>query len=181
MEIILRAYEIPADLMEFFEPINPQEKADVFTIATQPFPGSHFATWPPDLVRPMVRAGTSERGCCPACGAPWVREVEKSGSDWEARKAQGEAIRHGLAGAAACQSGGYTGQATTTLGWSPSCACPPHTPIPCTVLDPFAGAGTTALVAHQERRGSVGIELNPDYLALAAARLAPYFTQLTLL
>ncbi len=40
---------------------------------------SHFATFPPALVEPMVRAGTSERGVCPECGAGWVRVVEPTG------------------------------------------------------------------------------------------------------
>lgn len=40
-----------------------------------------------------------------------------------------------------------------------------------TVLDPFMGSGTTALVARRLGRKSVGIELNPEYAALAAKRL----------
>ncbi len=40
-----------------------------------------------------------------------------------------------------------------------------------TVLDPFMGSGTTALVARKHGRKSVGIELNPEYAALAARRL----------
>ena len=40
-----------------------------------------------------------------------------------------------------------------------------------TVLDPFGGSGTTALVARQLGRRSVLIELNPDYARLAAKRL----------
>ena len=40
------------------------------------------------------------------------------------------------------------------------------------VLDPFMGSGTTALVAREEGRKSIGIELNPDYCELAARRLA---------
>lgn len=38
------------------------------------------------------------------------------------------------------------------------------------VLDPFSGAGTTGLVAQQEGRRFVGVELNPDYCALAIKR-----------
>lgn len=29
-----------------------------FMVNPQPYPGAHFATWPPRLVRPMIRAGT---------------------------------------------------------------------------------------------------------------------------
>lgn len=44
-------------------------------------------------------------------------------------------------------------------------------PVGGVVLDPFAGAGTTLLVAQQRGRNSVGIELNPEYVAMAEARL----------
>ena len=39
------------------------------------------------------------------------------------------------------------------------------------VLDPFGGAGTTALVANQHGRNAVLIELNPEYARLAEKRL----------
>lgn len=40
-----------------------------------------------------------------------------------------------------------------------------------TVLDPFMGSGTTALVARRLGRRAVGVELNADYCAMAARRL----------
>lgn len=40
------------------------------------------------------------------------------------------------------------------------------------VLDPFAGAGTTLLVAKRLNRRGLGIELNPDYCALSMMRLS---------
>ena len=39
------------------------------------------------------------------------------------------------------------------------------------VLDPFLGAGTTAVVAKKLRRKYIGIELNPEYVALAEQRI----------
>lgn len=45
-------------------------------------------------------------------------------------------------------------------------------PVGGTVLDPFMGAGTTGLVAREENRRFVGIELNREYLALAQERIA---------
>lgn len=41
------------------------------------------------------------------------------------------------------------------------------------VLDPFMGAGTTALVALQSGRRYLGCELNPDYIEIAETRLRP--------
>jgi DNA modification methylase len=43
------------------------------------------------------------------------------------------------------------------------------------VLDPFGGAGTTALVSLQHGRDSVYIDLNPEYERIARARLAGAF------
>jgi DNA modification methylase len=45
--------------------------------------------------------------------------------------------------------------------------CPPGG----TVLDPFAGSGTTLAAARKLGRKSVGIELNPDYIDLIRARI----------
>lgn len=88
-----------------------RNRRDVWTVATKPYPEAHFATFPPDLIRPCVRAG------CPVGG---------------------------------------------------------------TVLDPFAGAGTTGLVALEEGRDFIGIELNPEYVGLIEKRLAPLLAVRTL-
>ena len=40
-----------------------------------------------------------------------------------------------------------------------------------TVLDPFAGAGTTGVVALQHSRDFVGVELNPEYIDIATTRI----------
>lgn len=52
-----------------------------------------------------------------------------------------------------------------------------------TVLDPFGGAGTTALVADRLGRDSILIELNPEYAKLAEKRLhhdSPLFAEVNL-
>lgn len=43
------------------------------------------------------------------------------------------------------------------------------------VLDPFLGSGTTARVAQVLNRSSMGIEINPDYIDMAKARIEEPF------
>jgi DNA modification methylase len=79
-----------------------RNRRSVWTVATRPFKGAHFATFPPALIEPCVLAG------CPVGGA---------------------------------------------------------------VLDPFGGAGTTGVVAQRHGRNAVLCELNPEYAAMAEARI----------
>lgn len=51
----------------------------VWSIATQPTPWAHFATFPEKLVERCIMAGTSEAGGCLECGSPWRRLVVASG------------------------------------------------------------------------------------------------------
>ena len=81
---------------------NGRNKRSVWTVATQPFKGAHFATFPPKLIEPCILAG--------------------------------------------CPDGGI-------------------------VLDPFMGAGTTAVVCADLGRNYIGIELNPEYVHIANERI----------
>lgn len=84
-------------------PLDTRNKRSVWTVPTQGFKGAHFATFPPDLIRPCILAGA---------------------------------------------------------------------PLGGVVLDPFGGAGTTAVVSMQEGRKSILCELNPEYAAMAERRIA---------
>ena len=57
-----------------------------------------------------------------------------------------------------------------TIGWRPGCECGLD-PVPCRVLDPFLGSGTTIAVALKLGRHGVGCELNPKYVELARERI----------
>jgi hypothetical protein len=62
---------------------------------------------------------------------------------------------------------------SSTIGWLPTCQCQDTgDPIPCRILDPFSGAGTTALVAERLGLDSIGIDTSAEYIALSEARLA---------
>lgn len=48
------------------------------------------------------------------------------------------------------------------------------------VYDPFMGSGTTAKMAHLQKRNWIGSEISAEYVALANKRLEPYLTQLSM-
>lgn len=92
---------------------NGANARNVWSIATHPFPGSHFATFPPELPRRCILAGSRDGD---------------------------------------------------------------------TILDPFAGAGTTLMVADRLGRNAIGIELNPEYAQMARERVfndAPLLTEVS--
>ena len=131
---------------------------NVWNIATQPYPGAHFATFPQKLVEPCIKAGPFLAGACPTCGAPWRREVEikdsngRLGSDWNDQKDRLGRGQHG------CPPGSGSPERYTT-GWSPGCECDAGDPTPCIVMDPFAGSGTVGIVCARLGREFVGIDL----------------------
>jgi hypothetical protein len=62
------------------------------------------------------------------------------------------------------------GKDVTTLGWT-FCACAEPDYQPGLVLDPFAGIGTTLLVAKRLGRRSIGVELSEKYAGMARDKL----------
>ena len=161
-------------------PPGGRNRRTVWTIPSAPYRGAHFATYPPALVEPCVLAGTSERGACPTCGAPWERVIEKKPSTMNIR------VRDAKKGILDKKSG-YDETATEaeistygkeeegeskTIGWRSTCSCPPAPPVPCVVFDPFLGSGTTAQVAQSLGRNWIGCELNRAYDPMIRERTA---------
>ena len=152
-------------------PIRPHENGrnirDVWTMSTESYSGNHFATFPQELVLRCLKAATSERGCCPKCGKMWRREVEdtpeytaiKKTQNWKENR--GETILTGNEYGHSKTAGVTKSQ--VTLGFRPGCACD-LPPIPATVLDPFAGSGTTLLVAKRMGLSAIGLDLSYQYL-----------------
>lgn len=108
-----------------------RNKRTVWSVASQPYAGAHYAPFPPKLIEPAILAGTSGGGVCQECLNPFSR-VKSDGSP-------------------------------DSDSWIRSCS---HegAPVPATVLDPFAGSGTTGMVAQGASRRAVLIDLNGDYV-----------------
>ncbi len=140
-----------------------RNKRSVWTIATRPFPEAHFATFPEKLIEPCILAGTSEKGCCVECGAPWERVVEKIGANISNEDGIKKMINKGVPRQKANLYITQERGTSKTIGWQPGCKCGAETK-PCIVLDPFGGAMTTAVVAHKHGRQFIMIELSKKYI-----------------
>ena len=205
----------------YTEPLTSRNARNVWQIPTQGRPEAHFATFPDELPRRCILAGTSEHGVCADCGAPWTRATERGDKVPDDGKKPMNVVLTDRSRDADLNNQGsrraFTGHVpnahyeTQTVGWQPTCECGPceyhrllsiyrramaalddvwsdadppdmpqpptgectHPPrIPATALDPFIGSGTTVAVAQQLGRHGIGLDLNPDYLAIAAKRLA---------
>ena len=145
---------------------------NVWTIPTHSYKDAHFATFPPKLVEPCIKAGTSERGVCGECGAPWTRQVDTVKGGPVRTRNRREVGREETAA-------GFPQEIRhTTTGWAPTCDHKAAT-VPGTVLDPFAGSGTVGQVALSHGRSFIGVEINPEYVEMGKRRtdtVAPLFT-----
>ena len=72
---------------------------------------------------------------------------------------------------AARERGGEYTNGARTIGWQPTCSCNAGDPVPCIVLDPFSGAGTTVLVANRLGRNGVGLDLSGTYTRMGRDRV----------
>jgi len=151
----------------------------VWHIKTVPYSGSHFACFPPKLPEMCIKASTSEYGVCDQCGSPFER-------DWEIVEASTRLKKEAYAGTYGNPNfrdgnpyGGSLSRAVresqpakrSFKGWKPSCSCVNIQPIPATVMDIFSGSATTGMVALQQGRDYVGLDLNSSYLDLAKSRV----------
>jgi DNA modification methylase len=165
-----------------------RNKRSVWTVTTKPYREAHFATFPPDLIQPCIRAGCPAQ-CCSKCGAPLERVVEKTPATskkcpktdalYQAQGGKGEK----KSGTIGMSGGGRINGTSITIGFYPTCTCnndddeiDEEMVCPGTVLDPFGGSGTTGEVAASEGRKAILIELNPEYVKLAKNRGGLFYT-----
>ena len=168
------------------DPRMGRNKRSVWFMNPKPYPEAHFATFPPELPETCIKAGTSLKGCCSKCGAPWERAIKKDaeysddeggfgehGSKWYEQDPQSSGHRiQKNANKLRAQGRDHDNPfpKRTTTGWQPTCSCGIEDTVPCTVLDPFAGSGTTGEIAKKLGRNAILIELNPEYETLIRMR-----------
>lgn len=156
--------------------INGRIKRSVWTINPKPFSEAHFAVFPEELVKQCMDAGCPSE-ICVKCKKPKSIEYSRPERpeaenrdkrfDNDNNRKVGQKYQNWL------QDNPLNEQII-------SCNCNAGFE-PGIVLDPFMGSGTTALVALKNNRKFVGIELNPDYIAIANKRIDPYLKQSKLL
>lgn len=94
-----------------------RNRRSVWTVPTSPYPGAHFATFPPALIEPCVLAGTSAHGVCSECGAPWERIVERG------ERLTIPRLIEGREGENTKMNGPSGWNSYKTTGFAPTCTC----------------------------------------------------------
>ena len=164
---------------------NPLGKlpGSVWTIPTEPLhvPDhlgiDHFAAFPTEWPRRIIQ-GWSPRGICVECGEGRRPTSERDPIDprFLASNKRGDGRGNvevrGVSQSSILRTGLQAGQSPATRITGEACACPePTAPTrPGTVLDPFGGTGTTALVAHALGRHGISVDMSADYCRLAGWR-----------
>jgi DNA modification methylase len=167
----------------------PKKHCGVETVA-------HFASFPERLVELCLKSGSSQHGCCPKCLSPWERIVEKGEpilNAWSMKGMGQYNLKTNEYKLTSLEENSTLKHIvpSRTIGWGPTCNCvetgtpdfigdgPEHDvtmsypePIPCTILDPFFGSGTSGLVASKLGMNCIGIELNENYIKMAIGRLS---------
>lgn len=155
----------------------------VWRIPTAPYKGAHFATFPPNLVRPILAAASPVQ-CCAKCGAPWAPVVVRGEERREQQLACGSDANGDYfpTGAGKYFDGTRAENARTVkqrilagmvtkrvIAHRATCKCGAGA-VAAVVLDMFGGSGTTAQVAGELGRNAIVIELNPAYIPLIKKR-----------
>jgi hypothetical protein len=151
---------------------------DTWTITTQPSSLAHYAMWPAKLAERLILMMCPAE-VCTVCREPRRRIVGRP-AEHQVHAARAAAARRAAGTSAAgwrhasganrkddVANQDYRGPTTETLGWSD---CGHDAYVPGTVLDPFAGTGTTLAVADLYDRDAIGIDLDERNHDLYPAR-----------
>jgi SAM-dependent methyltransferase len=152
---------------------------DWWEIPTAPYKGAHYATYPPGLVVPLVKSMCPQRVCV-VCGHPSrritettyeeLRDVAQNHAEAKGQRSHQYENMDAL-GNPQKMKHGRAAVHKETLGWSD---CGHDDYRPGTVLDPFAGSGTTLAVATGHGLEAIGIDLDARNAELARERIGMF-------
>lgn len=158
-------------------PMRPNEqgrnKRCVWKISTQSFPEAHFAVYPEQLCYTPIKAGCPEY-ICKKCRKPREKVYDRETTFHSGSGKSGNIPEGKWKGGEQEISGDYDirmGPHVKMIekGYT-DCGCGQGFK-PGIVLDPFAGAGTTLLIAEKLRRKYIGIEISKEYCDIAVERI----------
>jgi site-specific DNA-methyltransferase (adenine-specific) len=158
---------------------SPQNSAgapplDWWNVSTEPYSGSHYATWPRKLLDRPIKAMCPMQVCV-ECGQPRRRLTETT----RVRTSDGTVNPPRVAPTRDDAESGTTAigvrhaveSRVETIGWSD---CGHDNYRNGVVLDPFAGSGTTLAVATGHGRDAIGIDLDARNADLARERIGMF-------
>jgi DNA modification methylase len=149
---------------------HPEDGDWLWKLSTQPYKGSHYATYPLTLPKRMIEAMCPLR-VCTTCEKPSERIVE---SDRHVDMTLVGAPEQSARSAIAARNFAADGSARTdrtTIGWTDCGHDAWRTGV---TLDPFAGSGTTLEAAQAVGRHAIGIDLDSRNAELAQSRVGMF-------
>ena len=161
----------------------PDEDGDwLWKLTTQPYAGSHYATFPLTLPKRMIEAMCPLRVCV-ECGKPSERITERTpeyaairlqvGDFNKRQKGFNDRATGNNGNSRAADLGKITSAQNTTIGWTD---CGHDTWRTGIVFDPFAGSGTTLDAAQAVGRHAIGIDIDERNAELAQERVGMFLT-----
>ena len=145
---------------------------DYWVIPTAPYSGSHYAVYPPALCERPIKSMVPAK-VCTVCGAPSERitsEPEYVDRKGEAPMAAWQTGVDGVSSSRKPVDNGGMARVSTTIGWTD---CGHDSWRNGVVLDPFAGSGTTLMVATGHGRDAIGVDIDARNADLALDRVGP--------
>ena len=144
-----------------------RNKRCVWKIPTKSFKEAHFATFPETLIEPIIKAGCPEF-VCKKCGKARVKILEPT-EEYKEYLGKGNLEEHHAGQETKTKFKVKTNAEYKIKGYS-DCGCNAGWESGIN-LDPFMGAGTTALVALKQRKRFIGIEIKQEYSDMAKRRI----------
>jgi DNA modification methylase len=157
---------------------HPEDGDWLWKLSTQPYAGSHYATYPMKLPKRLIEAMCPLK-VCTVCGKASERVTER---DMEATEASSRVVvtkggdrseRHGRATTQQASGVHIPNAINVTTGYTDCSHDAWRTGV---VLDPFAGSGTTLEAAQAVGRHAIGIDLDARNADLAQQRVGMFLT-----